>query len=113
MSFIESKKKRPGSFRHIWPNLGRYRIWTLAAAIFGGLEVMLEVLIPMLMSVIVDGGLYREQDFMLRELFPETLIANRDRFVLTVGIIMVIVACCYNGWAAGRAFCQCRQSQGY
>ena len=33
MSFIESKKKRPGSFRHIWPNLGRYRIWTLAAAI--------------------------------------------------------------------------------
>ena len=22
-------------------------------------------------------------------------------------------ACCYNGWAAGRAFCQCRQSQGY
>ena len=53
MSFIESKKKRPGSFRHIWPNLGRYRIWTLAAAIFGGLEVMLEVLIPMLMSVIV------------------------------------------------------------
>ena len=22
-------------------------------------------------------------------------------------------ACCYNGWAAGRAFCQCRQSQRY
>ena len=53
MSFIESKKKRPGSFRHIWPNLGRYRIWTLAAAIFGGLEVMLEVLIPMLIITFV------------------------------------------------------------
>ena len=33
-------------------------------------------------------------DSAMRELFPEALIANRDRFVLTVGIIMVIVACC-------------------
>ena len=113
MSFIESKKKRPGSFRHIWPNLGRYRIWTLAAAIFGGLEVMLEVLIPMLMSVIVDGGLYREQDFMLRELFPETLIANRDRFVLTVGIIMVIVACCSMACGILSARCSAVASQGF
>ena len=100
MSFIESKKKRHGSFRHIWPNLGRYRIWTLAAAIFGGLEVMLEVLIPMLMSVIVDGGLYREQDFMLRELFPEALIANRDRFVLSKGH----AAPCYYGVLAEKGF---------
>ena len=113
MSFIESKKKRPGLFRHIWPNLGRYRIWTLAAAIFGGLEVMLEVLIPMLMSVIVDGGLYREQDFMLRELFPEALIANRDRFVLTVGIIMVIVACCSMACGILSARCSAVASQGF
>jgi len=113
MSFIESKKKRHGSFRHIWPNLGRYRIWTLAAAIFGGLEVMLEVLIPMLMSVIVDGGLYREQDFMLRELFPEALIANRDRFVLTVGIIMVIVACCSMACGILSARCSAVASQGF
>lgn len=113
MSFIESKKKRPGSFRHIWPNLGRYRIWTLAAAIFGGLEVMLEVLIPMLMSVIVDGGLYREQDFMLRELFPEALIASRDRFVLTVGIIMVIVACCSMACGILSARCSAVASQGF
>ena len=44
---------------------------------------MLEVFIPMLMSVIVDGGLYREEDFMLRGLFPDALVAQRDRFVLT------------------------------
>ena len=47
----------------------------------------------MLMSVIVDGGLYREEDFMLRGLFPDALVAQRDRFVLTVGGIMVIIAC--------------------
>ncbi|MBQ7937795.1 MAG: ABC transporter ATP-binding protein [Oscillospiraceae bacterium] len=60
--------------------------------LFGCLEVMLEVFIPMLMSVIVDGGLYREEDFMLRELFSQTLIDDRNRFVITVGLIMIIVA---------------------
>lgn len=60
--------------------------------LFGCLEVMLEVFIPMLMSVIVDGGLYREEDFMLRELFSQALIDDRNRFVITVGLIMIIVA---------------------
>lgn len=47
----------------------------------------------MLMSTIVDGGLYRESTFMLQGLFSPELIANRNRFVLTVGAIMVGVAC--------------------
>lgn len=47
----------------------------------------------MLMAVIVDGGLYREEDFMMKSLFPPELIANRDRFVMVVGAIMVVVAC--------------------
>ena len=60
-------KRRSGT----WANVSAgYRGWTAAAALFGGLEVALEVFIPMLMSVIVDGGLYREEDFMLRGLFP-------------------------------------------
>ena len=64
--------------------LAGYRGWTAAAALFGGLEVVLEVFIPMLMSVIVDGGLYREEDFMLRGLFPDALVAQLDRLVLSV-----------------------------
>lgn len=44
---------------------------------------------PILMSVIVDGGLYREEDFILRSLFPDALVANRNRFVLVVGAVMV------------------------
>ncbi|MBQ2794679.1 MAG: ABC transporter ATP-binding protein [Oscillospiraceae bacterium] len=60
--------------------------------LFGCMEVMLEVLIPMLMSVIVDGGLYREEEFMLKSFFSAELIANRNRFVITVGLIMVCVA---------------------
>lgn len=73
--------------------LGSYKAPTAAALLFGTTEVILELLIPMLMSAIVDGGLYREESFMLQGLFSPELIANRNRFVLTVGAIMVCVAC--------------------
>lgn len=90
-----------------------YRGWTAAAAIFGGLEVVLEVFIPMLMSVIVDGGLYREDDFMLRGLFPDALVAQRDRFVLTVGGIMVLIACSSMACGLLSARCSAIASQGF
>ena len=80
---------------------------------FGALEVMLEVFIPMLMSVIVDGGLYREEDFMLRGLFPDALVAQRDRFVLTVGGIMVIIACLSMACGLLSARCSSVASQGF
>ena len=80
---------------------------------FGALEVMLEVFIPMLMSVIVDGGLYREKDFMLRGLFPDALVAQRDRFVLTVGGIMVIIACLSMACGLLSARCSSVASQGF
>ena len=72
--------------------MGHYKGWTAAALIFGVSEVVLELLMPMLMSAIVDGGLYREDTFMLQGWFSPELIANRSRFVLTVGAIMVGVA---------------------
>ena len=73
----------------------------------------MEVLIPMLMSVIVDGGLYREESFMLRSLFPDALIADRDRFVLTVGGIMVGVACLSMACGLLSARCSAICSQGF
>ena len=73
--------------------MGHYKGWTAAALVFGVSEVVLELLMPMLMSAIVDGGLYREDTFMLQGWFSPELIANRNRFVLTVGAIMVGVAC--------------------
>ena len=90
-----------------------YRGWMAAAAIFGGLEVVLEVFIPMLMSVIMDGGLYREADFMLRGLFPDALVAQRDRFVLTVGGIMVLIACSSMACGLLSARCSAIASQGF
>ncbi len=91
MAAIENQSKK-SIFRHLGKNLKGYRAFTALTMVFGCAEVMLEVLIPMLMSVIVDGGLYREEEFMLREFFPQALIDDRNRFVITVGLIMVIVA---------------------
>lgn len=65
---------------------------TVLSAVFATGEVLLEVLIPLLMSVIVDGGLYRKENFMLRQLFSDELVENRTRFVLTVGVIMIVTA---------------------
>ena len=91
MSTIKEKNKK-SIFRYLKKNFKGYGGWTVLAAFFGCAEVMLEVLIPMLMSVIVDGGLYREEDFMLKQFFPQSLVDDRNRFVLTVGLIMVIIA---------------------
>ena len=107
------KTQKPKTLWHLGKCLTGYRGWTAAAALFGGLEVVLEVFIPMLMSVIVDGGLYREEDFMLRGLFPDALVAQRDRFVLTVGGIMVIIACLSMACGLLSARCSAIASQGF
>ena len=110
---IKKKQKQPKALRHLGKCLAGYRGWTAAAAFFGGLEVVLEVFIPMLMSVIVDGGLYREEDFMLRGLFPDALVAQRDKFVLTVGGIMVLIACLSMACGLLSARCSAIASQGF
>ena len=86
-------RKKPGILRHTGPNLRGYEGWAIASAVFITLEVLLEVLIPRLMSVIVDGGLYRKTDYGLQRWFPLSLAENQTRFVLTVGAVMVITAC--------------------
>lgn len=67
----------------------------------------------MLMSTIVDGGLYRESTFMLQGLFSPGLIANRNRFVLTVGAIMVGVACLSMAMGVLAARCSAIATQGF
>ena len=93
--------------------MGHYKGWTAAALIFGVSEVVLELLMPMLMSAIVDGGLYREDTFMLQGWFSPELIANRNRFVLTVGAIMVGVACLSMAMGVLAARCSAIATQGF
>lgn len=73
----------------------------------------MEVFIPLFMSAIVDGGLHREEDFMLKSWFSPELIANRNRFVLTAGLIMVIIACISMAFGLLSARFSAISSQGF
>ncbi len=67
---------------------------TVLTPVFLICEVLLEVLIPMLMAAIVDGGLYREEDFMLKELLPQALIDDRKLLTVVLGGFMILAALC-------------------
>lgn len=81
-------------FRRILPCAKGYLVPTFLTPLFIVFEVLLEVLIPMLMAAIVDGGLYRADDFLLKGFFPPELIADQKKFVIVVGGIMIIAALC-------------------
>ncbi|MGM9587804.1 MAG: ABC transporter ATP-binding protein [Candidatus Limivicinus sp.] len=67
---------------------------TILSPVTISLEALLEVFIPILMATIVDGGLYRAEEFKLKPFFSAALIADRNRFVITVGCIMILAALC-------------------
>ena len=55
-------------------------------------EVALEVMIPLLMAALVDGGLYRKETYQLQSFFARFPIQNNLQFVLWVGGMMVIAS---------------------
>lgn len=83
-------KEKKGGFGEIAACVKGYWLPTLLTPMLMVCEVIMEVLIPMLMAAIVDGGLYRQEDFLLREYFSEELIANNARFILVLGGLMVL-----------------------
>ncbi len=91
METINKKNKNTG-IRRILPCAIGYRIPTFLTPLFIIFEVLLEVFIPMLMAALVDGGLYRANDFLLKQYFSPMLIADQKKFVIVVGCIMVLAA---------------------
>lgn len=91
---IEMKKKTDGDtgFKNILPCAKGYLIPTILTPLFIIFEVLLEVFIPMLMAALVDGGLYRVDNFLLAQYFSPELIANQKQFVIVVGLIMILAA---------------------
>ena len=55
-------------------------------------EVALEVMIPLLMAALVDGGLYHEETYQLKELLSLLPIGNNLQFVLWTGGLMVLAS---------------------
>lgn len=86
------KSAKNSGFRGLLPCAKGYRLPSFLTPIFIVLEVTMEVFIPLLMAAIVDGGLYGSPDFTLRKYFSAELIADKTRFVIILGGIMVLAA---------------------
>lgn len=86
------KSAKNSGFRSLLPCAKVYRLPSFLTPIFIVLEVTMEVFIPLLMAAIVDGGLYGSPDFTLRKYFSAELIADKTRFVIILGGIMVLAA---------------------
>lgn len=86
------KSAKNSGFRSLLPCAKGYRLPSFLTPIFIVLEVTMEVFIPLLMAAIVDGGLYGSPDFTLRKYFSAELIADKTRFVILLGGIMVLAA---------------------
>lgn len=71
-----------------------YGLATILTPAFIILEVALEVMIPLLMAAIVDGGLYGRDDFFLRKFIPASLESGSSELVFTLGGLMVVAALC-------------------
>ncbi len=69
-----------------------YWLPTLLTPFFMIFEVALEVLIPLLMAAIVDGGLYGRDDFLLRSVLPASLETGSMKLIFTLGAMMVVAA---------------------
>ena len=69
-----------------------YWLPTVLTPFFMIFEVALEVLIPLLMAAIVDGGLYARDDFLLRSLIPAELKTGSTQLIFTLGGLMVLAA---------------------
>lgn len=86
------KSAKNSGFRSLLPCAKGYWLPSFLTPIFIVLEVTMEVFIPLLMAAIVDGGLYGSPDFTLRKYFSAELIADKTRFVIILGGIMVLAA---------------------
>lgn len=86
------KNAKNSGFRSLLPCAKGYRLPSFLTPIFIVLEVTMEVFIPLLMAAIVDAGLYGSPDFTLRKYFSAELIADKTRFVIILGGIMVLAA---------------------
>ncbi len=87
----KTKKKGPG-IRHLKPCVKGYVTPSVLTPVLIVFEVALEILIPLLMAALVDGGLYRVDKFQLQGVISHLPYRNNLQFVLWVGGLMVLAS---------------------
>ena len=87
----QTKQKGPG-VKHLKPCVKGYVLPSIMTPVLIVFEVALEVVIPLLMAALVDGGLYRKETYQLKELISKLPYSNNLQFVLWVGGLMVLAS---------------------
>ncbi len=88
----KQKNKETTGIRALLPCTKGYRAPAIVTPLLMIGEVTLEVMIPLLMAALVDGGLYRKDTYQLQDFLSRLLIGNNLQFVLWVGGLMVIAS---------------------
>jgi len=90
---MQNNNKKPvKGLRALLPCTKGYRAVAFVTPLLMIGEVVLEVVIPLLMAAIVDGGLYHKENYQLKEFLSRLPITNDLQFVLWVGGLMVVAA---------------------
>ena len=87
----KTKKKGPG-IKHLKPCVKGYVTPSVLTPVLIVFEVALEILIPLLMAALVDGGLYRVDKFQLQGVISYLPYSNNLQFVLWVGGLMILAS---------------------
>ena len=87
----KTKKKGPG-IKHLKPCVKGYVTPSVLTPVLIVFEVALEVVIPLLMAALVDGGLYHKETYQLQEYISKLPYSNNLQFVLWVGGLMVLAS---------------------
>ena len=87
----KNKPKGPG-VRHLKPCIKGYVLPSVMTPVLIVFEVALEVVIPLLMAALVDGGLYHRDTYQLQGFISRLPYKNDLQFVLWVGGLMVLAS---------------------
>lgn len=109
---IKSPKSSSG-IKHLIPCIRGFERSTILTPVFLIFEVLLEVLIPMLMAAIVDGGLYKEENFMLKDILPQALVDDRKLLTIVLGGFMILAALCSLSFGMLAAYTSAKSSMGF
>lgn len=88
----KTERKQGSGLKHLLPCIKGYVTPSVLTPVLIILEVGLEILIPLFMAAIVDGGLYRKDTYQLQNFISRLPISSNVQFILWVGGLMVFAS---------------------
>ncbi len=98
---------------------GKYKIYAILSPVSIVLEVLIEVIIPLLMSVIIDCGIsgqpLENKDSFIAEILISLGFGNKagTDLILSLGALMIVMACISLACGAAAAFFAAKAGMGF